>query len=114
MKFVISTQELIYLINKCLNVVASQQKATIPILSNFLIEAYNDELIITATDLTVGIRCYTEAKILEEGSTTLPAKKLAQLVRELTSVNLEVSTNSNEVTEIVANSSRFKLNGMNR
>lgn len=112
MKFVISTQEFNFLINKCLNVVSA--KATVPILSNLLIEAINDELIITATDLTVGIRCFTEAKILEEGATTLPAKKLAQLVRELTSLNVEVSTNANEVTEIVANTSRFKLVGMNK
>jgi DNA polymerase-3 subunit beta len=112
MKFVIATQELNFLINKCLNVVAA--KATIPILSNLLIEAVNDELIITATDLTVGIRCFTEAKIIEEGSTTLPAKRFAQLVRELTSANIEISTNSNEVTEITANSSSFKLHGMNK
>jgi DNA polymerase-3 subunit beta len=112
MKFVISTQEFIYLINKCLNVVS--QKITIPILSNILIEAVNDELILTATDLTVGVRCSTEAKILEEGATTLPAKRLAQLVRELTAVNLEVSSSPSEVTEIIANSSRFKLNGMNK
>ncbi len=112
MKFVISTQELNYLINKCLNVVSL--KPTIPILSNFLIEAVNDELIITSTDMAVGIRCLTEAKILQEGATTLPAKKFAQLIRELTSTNVEISTNSNEVTEIIADSSRFKLNGMNR
>lgn len=112
MKFVIATQELNYLINKCLNAVA--QKSTIPILSNFLIEAVNDELIITATDLTVGVRCFTEAKILEEGATTLPAKRFAHLIRELTAVNVEISTNSNEVTEIGANTSRFKLNGMNK
>ncbi|MBA2728688.1 MAG: DNA polymerase III subunit beta [Parachlamydiaceae bacterium] len=112
MKFVISTQELNYLLSKCLNIVSA--KPTIPILSNLLIEAINDELIFTATDLTVGIRCFTDAKILEEGSTTLPARKLAQLARELTAVNLEISTNSNETTEIIANSSRFKLNGMSR
>lgn len=112
MKFVIATQELNYLINKCLNAVA--QKSTIPILSNFLIEAINDELIITATDLTVGVRCFTEVKILEEGATTLPAKRFAQLIRELTSVNVEISSNDNEVTEIIANTSRFKLNGMNK
>lgn len=112
MKFVLSTQELNYLINKIQNVVG--QKATIPILSNFLIEAYNDELILTATDLTVGIRCYTDAQILEEGATTLPAKRLAQLVRELTVPNIEITTNNNEVTTIVAGSSRFKLNGMNK
>lgn len=112
MKFIIATQELNYLINKCINAVS--QKSTVPILSNFLIEAFNDELIITATDLTVGVRCFTEAKILEEGATTLPAKRFAQLIRELTAVNVEISSNANEVTEIIANSSRFKLNGMNK
>lgn len=112
MKFVISTNELNYLISKCLNVVS--QKPTIPILSNILIEAVNDELILTATDLMVGIRCYTEAKILEEGATTLPAKKFSQLIRELTSVNITITTNANEVTEIESDSSRFKLNGMSR
>jgi DNA polymerase-3 subunit beta len=112
MKFVIATQELNYLVNKCLNAVAA--KSTIPILSNFLIEAINNELIITATDLTVGVRCSTEAKILEEGSTTLPAKRFAQLIRELTAVNVEITTNANEVTEVVAGTSRFKLNGMNK
>jgi DNA polymerase III subunit beta len=113
MKFVISTQELNFLINKCQSVVSSQ-KGTIPILSNFLIEALNDELIITATDLTVGVRCFTEAKILEEGATTLPARRFAQLIRELTSVNVEITTDNNEITEIVADSSRFKLNGMGK
>jgi len=112
MKFVIATQELNYLISRCLNVVP--QKATIPILSNLLIEASNGMLTITATDLTVGVRCFTEAQILEEGATTLPAKRLAQLVRELTSANVEVTTNTNEVTEIVADDSRFRLNGMNK
>lgn len=112
MKFVISKQELNNLISKLQNVVG--QKTTIPILSNFLIEAVNDELVLTATDLTVGIRCFTDAKILEEGATTLPTKKFSQLVRELTCANLEIHSNSNEVTEIVANSSRFKLNGMNK
>jgi DNA polymerase-3 subunit beta len=112
MKFVIPTQEFNYLISKCLNVVS--QKATIPILSNLLIEASNGILTVTATDLTVGIRCFTEAKIIEDGATTLPAKRLAQLVRELTSVNLELTTNSNEVTEILADGSRFLLHGMNR
>jgi DNA polymerase-3 subunit beta len=112
MKFMISTQELNYLISKIQNVVP--QKPTIPILTNFLIEASNDELVLTATDLTVGIRCNTEVKILEEGATTLPAKRLAQLVRELTTANVEISSSSHEITTLVAGSSRFKLNGMSK
>lgn len=112
MKFVISTQEFNDLISKCLTVVGT--KSTVPILANLLIEAGNDELIVTATDLTVGIRCFADAKILSEGATTLPAKKLSQLIRELTAANVEITSNSNETTEIVANSSRFKLNGISK
>ena len=112
MKFVIATQELNQMINKCLNVIA--QKAAIPILSNLLIEAVGGRLIVTATDLTVGVRCVADAKILEEGGTALPGKKLSQLIRELTAANIEVTTNTHEVTEIVANDSRFKLHGMSK
>lgn len=112
MKFVISTQELNYLINKIQNVVP--QKPTVPILTNFLIEASNDELILTATDLAVSIRCNTEVKIAEEGATTLPARRFAQLVRELTAATVEVSSNAHETTTIVAGTSRFKVNGMNK
>lgn len=112
MKFVIPTQEFNYLLTKCFNIIP--QKAPIPILSNILIEAYNGILTVTSTDLTVGVRCFTEAKILEEGATTLPAKRTVQVVRELTSTNVEVKTGANEITEITSDSSRFKLHGMSR
>lgn len=112
MKFVISTQEFNSLLNKCLNVVAA--KAAIPILANVLITAVNGKLTLMATDLIMGIVCSTEAQILEEGATTLPAKRLAQLVRELNSPTLEITTHANEVTDIVADTSRFKLLGMNK
>lgn len=111
MKFVIPTQELNFLINKCLNIVPP--KPTLPILSNLLIETSNNELRITASDLTVGIRCYTEAKIIEEGAIAIPAKKFAPLIKELTSMNVEIQSGSNGIMEIISNSSRFKLLGMN-
>lgn len=110
MKFVIATQELNYIINKVQNV--TTQKPAMPILANFLLEARDGQIIVTATDLTVGIRCFTDAKVIEEGSTTLPAKKFSSLARELTSINMEITTNENEITEVVADSSRFKINGM--
>lgn len=110
MKFVLATQELNYLVNKCLSVIS--QKSTMPILSNFLIQAFNGEVSITATDLTIGVRCFTQAKILEEGATTVPSKTFSSLVRELTALNVEIRTNSHEVTEVIADSSRFKIHGM--
>lgn len=112
MRFTIATDEFKALLNKLHSIVA--QKSTIPILSNILIEAINGELILTATDLTVGVRCFSSAKIEEEGATTLPARRLSQLVKELTAPHIEVVTNEQEVTELIVNSSHFKLHGMSR
>ncbi len=112
MRFVISTQEFNYLISKVFGVIPT--KATVPVLANFLIECMNDELIVTATDLTIAIRCFTEAKILEEGGTVAPGKKLMQLIRELSGINVEVQSNPQDLIEITANSSKFKLHGMRR
>lgn len=109
MKFIISRLELNDLINRVQGIV--NPRATTPILSNVLIEAANDEIILTTTDSMVGIRCFTETKVLEEGKTTLPMKSFSQLVRELTATNLEITTR-NDVTNVVSDASSFKLNGM--
>mgnify|MGYP006415259795 CR=1 FL=1 len=112
MKFIISKEELTSLIGKIQNVISS--KATIPILSNILIEAFNDEVIFTATDLTVGMRCFSDAKVLEEGAITVNAKCFFSLIRELTAVNIEVHVGDNELVEVKADSSSFKLHGKNK
>ncbi|MBJ7450011.1 MAG: DNA polymerase III subunit beta [Parachlamydiales bacterium] len=112
MKFVIAKNDLMSVIGKLQNVVPT--KPTLPILANVLVEAINNEIIFTVTDLTVGMRCYVPAKVIEEGSTTLPARRFFQLVKELTTANIEITTNANEITEITAGSSRFKLNGMRK
>lgn len=112
MKLIISKNELNNQINKALNCVS--QRATVPVLSNFLLEATAAGLVVTATDLTVGIRCFTEAKVLQQGSTTVPAKKFASLIKELTANHIEITVLPNEVMEIKADSSTFKLHGMHR
>lgn len=112
MKFVVSRNELSQLVRKIQNVVP--QNAPIPILSHFLIEADNDELIFTATDLTVGTRCRAEAKIYEKGALSIPSKRFFQLVRELTEASIEVTASDSEMAEIKAGSSRFRLNGMGK
>lgn len=110
MKFIISRQELAELVSRVQNIVAP--KTPIPILSNLLLEAKDNQIILTATDLTVGVRCQGLAKVLKNGATTLPARRFAQLLRELTAQQIEVSTNDREVTQIVADSSTFKIVGM--
>lgn len=113
MKFIISRHELSTLIRKIQNVVP--QSAPIPILSHFLIEASSDgSLVFTATDLTVGARCTSKAVVQEEGSLSIPSRHFFQLIRELTDTDIEVTSDPEEIVEIKAGSSRFRLHGMNK
>ncbi len=112
MKAVISKIDLVNLIGKIQSIVAV--KPAIPILSNVLIEAIDDQVIVSATDLTVSMRCYVEAKIVEEGAIALPARRFFQLIRELTAPQIKISAQTNEIAEITTGTSVFKINGMNK
>ncbi|HEV7736516.1 MAG TPA: DNA polymerase III subunit beta [Chlamydiales bacterium] len=112
MKAVVSKADLVAMIGKIQSVVAS--KPAIPILANILIEAKDDQVILSATDLTVSMRCYIEAKVIEEGAISLPGKKLFQLIRELTSPQIKISATSGDAAEITTGTSVFKINGLNK
>lgn len=112
MKFVVAKQDLADVIAQLQNAVAA--RPALPLLANFLLEAGKDELIFTATDLTVGMRCYIPAKVLEEGATTLPAKRFFQLIREISAPQIEITTKNGEISEIRSGHSRFRLHGMSR
>ena len=112
MKAVVSKTDLVSMIGKIQSIVAS--KPAMPILANILIEAIDDQVILSATDLTVSMRCYMEAKVVEEGSISLPGRKLFQLVRELTSPQIKISASTNEIAEITTGTSVFKINGMGK
>ncbi|HXF29351.1 MAG TPA: DNA polymerase III subunit beta, partial [Chlamydiales bacterium] len=110
MKFIIGRQELSEIVSRTQNIIV--QKMPLPILSNFLIEAKDNRVIITATDLTIGISVQHPAKVIEEGATTIPAKRFAALVRELTSSHVEVSSDEKETIHIHAEASNFKVPGL--
>lgn len=112
MQFIISREDLVQVINHIQNIVAP--KTPIPILSNFLLEAIDDRLVLTATDLTVGVRCQCPARVIQPGSTTLPAKRFSELLRTLTASHIEITTNERDVATIKADASVFKMHGMPR
>lgn len=98
------------LVNKLQSIVSA--KPSIPVIGNFLINASNDEVTITATDMMVTMECQAPARVLQEGSITLPAKRFAQLVKELIAPEVEISSHAQDIATIVCGASRFKLNGM--
>ncbi|AAD18487.1 DNA polymerase III subunit beta [Chlamydia pneumoniae] len=112
MKFVVSRNELGNLIKKIQSVVP--QNTPIPVLTHVLIETYNDELVFTATDLTVSTRCVTKAKVYEKGAISIPSKRFFQLVKELTEANLEISSSAGEMAQITSGSSCFRLLSMEK
>ena len=57
---------------------AISSRSQLPILLNFLIEAKEGKLKISATDLEIGIIVEIPAKTEEEGVVTVPAKSKAQ------------------------------------
>jgi len=60
-----------------------ERRNTIPILSNVLLVAENDELHLKATDLDLEVFEKTSARVEQPGSTTVPAHMLYEIVRKL-------------------------------
>src|ERR1700733_4804985 len=88
MEFTISKADLVRELSLSQGVV--EKKTTIPILSNVLLEAKNDRIVLTATDLELGIRCSCPAKVKKEGSGTIPARRLLEYVRLLPDADLTI------------------------
>ena len=93
-----------------LNVVGS--KATMPILSNVLIEAEKDHLSLTTTNLDLGIRCKIKAEVKETGAVTLPVKRLASIVRELPNADVTVDASPNHQVKLSSGGSTFRIMGI--
>ncbi|MBI5556997.1 MAG: DNA polymerase III subunit beta [Deltaproteobacteria bacterium] len=88
------------------------KSGTIAILANILLRSQNDLLELTGTDLEIGIRKTMPAEILSQGSITLPAKKLFEIVRESTSDHIHIEERDNYWVKIKADSSDYNLAGM--
>jgi DNA polymerase-3 subunit beta len=112
MKFKINRDHFANGLAQVLNVVGS--KATMPILSNVLIEAEKDLISLTTTNLDLGIRCKIKAEIKEPGSVTLPVKRLANIVRELPNVDVTVDASPNHQVKLSSGGSTFRIMGIGK
>ena len=75
---------------------AVNERSTLPILANVLIQTQENELVLTATDLDVEIQCrFPLVQPVENGAVTLPARRLTTIVKELPgeAITLEVKKN---------------------
>ncbi|OIR04406.1 DNA polymerase III subunit beta [mine drainage metagenome] len=112
MKFKINRDHFANGLAQVLNVVGS--KATMPILSNVLIEAEKDQISLTTTNLDLGIRCKIKAEVKEGGAVTLPVKRLASIVRELPNVDVTLDSSPNHQVKLSSGGSTFRIMGIGK
>lgn len=91
-----------------------EKKSTIPILSNFLLEAKGNELWIKGTDLDVSISTSCEIETKSEGAICLQAKKLFDIVRVLPEAEIEIKTGDNSQVFLICERSRFRMTGLGK
>jgi len=112
MEITVSRQDLVRELTATQSVV--ERKTTIPILSNFLIEADEGRLSITATDLDQAIRTSTEVKVKKAGSCTIPARKLYDYIKLLPDGDISIRLLENHWVQIRSGRSNTKMVGMAR
>ncbi len=88
-----------------------ERRQTIPILSNVLMQAEGNAVLLKATDNEIEIAEKIEAVVEEEGALTVPAHKLYDIVRRLpdgAQVQMTLSEETNQVL-VVSGRARFAL-----
>ncbi len=69
---------------------AVSPRSTLPVLANVLIATDEGRLRLSATNLELGITCWIGAKVETEGSTTVPARTITDLVNTLSNDRVDM------------------------
>ena len=111
MKFKINKEHLATGLKQVTNVVSS--KPQMAILNNVLIKAENGSVMLTTTNLELGIRCSIKAEVEEAGEITLPVKKLAAIVNALPQQEVSIESADGQTARIRSGRSDFnRFNGL--
>jgi DNA polymerase-3 subunit beta len=110
MEFTIEKDAFVKALQKIQGIV--ERRNTMPILSNVLIEALDDALTLTATDLEVGMKSSYQAKVNVTGKITISAKKLYEIIRELPDEQIKFSTRENDWVDISCGKAKFNIVGL--
>lgn len=109
MKVVVTQENL----NRALSAVSriASSKTSLPILSNILIKTENNRLCLAATNLEIASVYYVGAKIVSEGSLTIPARLVSEFVGQLPKDNVDLKVDG---TKLMVSSGNYRstINGV--
>ena len=109
MQFTIGQSEFVEALSAVANIVPA--RTPLPIIGNLLLAAESDELALSATDLDLSVTVRVKGKVESGGRVTLPAKKLADMVRTLPPSPVRVKGEGEHVT-LECENSQFRVHGL--
>ena len=107
MRFTLQREAFLKPLAQVVNVVERRQ--TLPVLANFLVQVQDNQLSLTGTDLEVEMVARTAVDDAQDGETTIPARKLFEIVRALPDGSRVTVSQSGEKVTVQAGRSRFTL-----
>ncbi len=107
MEFKVVREELVQALYLTQGVV--ERRNTLPILANVLLEAADDSLLVTASDLEVGVRRRCPAAVKKPGAVTVNARKLYEIAKEIPAEEIVIKTAGSGLVEIHGGRSRFRV-----
>lgn len=82
------------------------------ILNNVLLEAKDNHVSLTTTNLDLGIHCKIKAEVSKPGAITLPVRKLSTIVRALPNLEVTFSASTPHSAKITSGGSHFRIMGL--
>lgn len=110
MKFTVNREKFQKALQKVGSIIGSH--SMLPLLSNVLIQAEEGKLKLCTTDYELRLSTEVEAEITEAGTTTLPARKLTQLIGSFIAPEAIFEINEQDQAKISCGTAKFTLNGL--
>lgn len=89
-----------------------ERRTTVPILGNVLIEPAENGIALSATNMEIGLRGTVPAQVKKKGAITVNARKLYEIVREVTAEDIVLKSGAPGWVDLLAGRSRFKIVGL--
>ncbi len=112
MKVKMAREDLVKGVGRTLGVV--DRRATMPILSHFLLQAGETQVTVAATDLEVSFRGFYPAEVEETGALALPAHYFFNLIKDMPGETLELTGTEKLKLQIQVGSSNYQLYGLSK
>lgn len=110
MKLIVNKDAILDGLQKVSSIVST--RSTLPVLYNVYLKAEKDKLWLTSTDLEVTVRTCVDARVSRTGGTTLPARRVFSIFKELPANEIEIDVDDKDTAAIRCGASYFKILGI--